>query len=108
MLLSALTDSVLKAGGWILARRPLTETSIELQLEFQAHRITEIYGHLIASGLELTRTSHRCLTELCLCQHHLPRSPGTIASLVVTIQFLQTSGKAHVWPVTQSRLPGEN
>lgn len=73
------------AGGWMLDRRQLSADSLELCVEVQQQALPEIYGALLASGLELTRDSHRALAERCNCCMHLPRR-GTTSILTVRVE----------------------
>ncbi len=89
-LLPDLGAAVDQAGGWVLERRSLAADAVEVYLELQIAALPEVYGALLASGLELTRDSHRALAERCNCDLHLrPRvGQSSILSLRVDIRFL--------------------
>jgi hypothetical protein len=59
-------------------------------LEIQLVSIVELYGALVALGLELTRAAHAILTDLCTCRKHIARSrnPHQIVTLRLEIAFL--------------------
>ena len=90
-LMPELGVSIDHAGGWILDRRTLDATLLELVMESQAASLPDVYGALLSSGLELTRDSHRALAQRCLCSQHLPlrRGPAGIVLMYVGIQFLE-------------------
>ena len=84
------------AGGWILQRRTLAADALELVLESQTVALPDVYGAFLGAGVELTRESHRALTQQCLCTQYLPRRRG-VASIVlvfVDIQFLDAAPEA--------------
>jgi len=86
-LLTALADG----GGWILDRRTLSASVMELRVEAQLRSIVELYGAIVAAGLELTRSSHLALTDLCICRKNAANSInlGQIVTLRLEISFLE-------------------
>jgi hypothetical protein len=86
-LLSALADG----GGWVLDRRSLSASTVEVSVEAQLRSIVELYGSIIAAGLELTRSSHLVLTDLCNCRKYAAGSVdlGQIVTLRLEISFLE-------------------
>jgi len=86
-LLSALADG----GGWVLERRSLSPNTVEVKIEAQLRSIVELYGGMIAAGLELTRSSHLLLTDLCNCRRHAGRAVdlSQIVTLLIEISFLE-------------------
>ena len=89
-LLPELGASIDAAGGWVLDRRSLSSSAMEMFLEVQQHSLPEVYGAILSSGLELTRESHRVLAERCNCNLHLPHRKGvaSILTLRVELHFL--------------------
>lgn len=87
VLLSALADS----GGWVLDRRTMSASAVELRVEVQLRSIVDIYGSVIAAGLELTRSSHLALTDLCTCRKNVATAAdlGQIITLRLEISFLE-------------------
>jgi hypothetical protein len=87
VLLSALADS----GGWVLDRRTLSASMVELRLEVQLRSIIDLYGSIIAAGLELTRSSHLALTDLCTCRRNAMNGAdlGQIVTLRLEVSFLE-------------------
>jgi hypothetical protein len=92
-LLPDLGAAVDLAGGWVLERHSLAADAVEVYLEVQMAALPEVYGALLASGLELTRDSHRALAERCNCDLYLRPRHGisSILSLRVDIRFLPES-----------------
>jgi hypothetical protein len=76
-LLPGLVSAFTQCGGWVLERKTTSATTIEFRIEIQLRSIVELYGSLIAAGVELTRNSHALLTDLCTCRHNLPRNQGS-------------------------------
>ncbi len=56
---------------------PLLPTMMELRVEVQLRSILELYGSIVGAGLELTRSSHRSLTDLV----HLSQKSTSTADL---------------------------
>ena len=86
-LVSALAD----CGGWVLCRKQLSPSTMEIQLEIQLRSILDLYVSIVSSGLELTRSGHLALTDLCNCRKNLP-SPsdlGQIVTVRLEISFLE-------------------
>jgi hypothetical protein len=55
--------------------------------EFERQACVDIYGVLVAAGLELSPSGHIRFTELCQCTRSLQRECGTeIASVDLEIQ----------------------
>jgi hypothetical protein len=87
VLLSALAD----CGGWVLDRRTMSASAVELHVEVQLRSIVDLYGSVIAAGLELTRSSHLALTDLCTCRKNVATVAdlGQIITLRLEISFLE-------------------
>jgi hypothetical protein len=85
-LLIALAD----CGGWVMDRKALTSSLMELRVEVQLRSILELYGSLVAAGLELTRSSHLALTDLCTCRRNVTTVTdlGQVIALKMKISFL--------------------
>ncbi len=86
-LLSAFAD----CGGWILDRKTLSPRTIELRVEVQLRAALDLYASLVASGLELTRSGHHSLTDLCTCRKHLSSSAdlGQVIPIRIEVSFLE-------------------
>jgi hypothetical protein len=87
VLLSALADG----GGWVLDRRMVSASVVEISVEAQLRSIVELYGSIIAAGLELTRSSHLALTDLCTCRRNARNTVdlGQVVTLRLEISFLE-------------------
>lgn len=91
-LLPELTTALNHSGSWVLERRTLSPTTMEFKLEVQLRGIVELYGALIGTGVELTRTTHGVLTDLCTCRKHRNRAsadPVQVVSLRLELSFLE-------------------
>lgn len=49
-LLPQLVTAIDQCGGWLLERKSLSSTTLELQMEIQLESLIELYAELIASG----------------------------------------------------------
>ncbi|MDE1175987.1 MAG: hypothetical protein PW789_05205 [Edaphobacter sp.] len=63
-LLTALADG----GAWVFERRSLSASTMELKVETQLRSIMDLYAAIVEAGLELTRSSHLALADLCSCR----------------------------------------
>jgi hypothetical protein len=90
-VLPGLLSSLAECGGWILDRRTLSPTMMELRVEIQLRAILELYGSIVAAGLELTRASHLALTDLCTCYRNVTSATdmGQLVTLRLEISFLE-------------------
>jgi hypothetical protein len=89
-LLPDLTAVLGSCGGWILERRPLSSTSMEFRVEIQLRSILDLYAAILSTGLELTRSGHEVLTELCTRRKHMRITAelGQVVVLCLEISFL--------------------
>jgi hypothetical protein len=67
-----LTGAIMACGGEMLSRRFHCDGSAALECEFPRGICVEIYGVLLTAGLQLSRSSHLKMAELCLRTHALP------------------------------------
>lgn len=90
-ILPVLLASLADCGGWVLDRRTLSSSMMELRVEVQLRSILDLYGSIIASGLELTRSSHMALTDLCTCRRNLTAMTdlGQVVTVRMEISFLE-------------------
>ncbi len=86
-LLAKLSDG----GGWIIDRRSTSAQTVQLSVEAQLRSIVELYSALVAAGLELTRSSHMVLTDLCTCRKNAAYAVdlSQIVTLELEISFLE-------------------
>ena len=66
-LLPALAEAIDRACGWVLHRRMVSASALQLRLETQGRGLMDLYASFIEQGLELSRDSHLMLTERCSC-----------------------------------------
>jgi len=90
-LLPTLTSAFTQCGGWVLERKTTSASTMEFRIEIQLHSIVELYSALVATGVELTRTTHDTLTGLCTSRKHLARShqPNQVLSIRLELSFLE-------------------
>ncbi|WP_245632124.1 hypothetical protein [Edaphobacter aggregans] len=86
-VLGALAD----CGGWVLDRRTLSASAVEFRVEVQLRSIVDLYGSIIAAGLELTRASPLALTDQCNCRKNAATVAdlGQILTLRLEISFIE-------------------
>jgi hypothetical protein len=89
-LLPDLTAAFTNCGGWILERKTLSPSNIEFRIEIQLRAILDLYAAIIATGVELTRSGHEALTELCTRRKHLRITTdlGQIVTIRLELSFL--------------------
>lgn len=88
-LVQTLTGAILGCGGWVLSRGANDSGAVNMLFEFERNACVEIYGILIAAGLELSQSGHMRFTELCQCTRNNQHSCGDeIASVDLEIQTL--------------------
>ena len=86
-LVRALTGAILGCSGWVLTRSMSDCGRVAILFEFERQACVEIYTALVASGIELSRDGHLCMTELCQCTfNHLSECGEEIASVELEIQ----------------------
>ena len=89
-LLPELTTAFSNCGGWLLERKTLSPTNMEFRVEIQLLAVLDLYAAIIATGVELTRSGHEALTELCTRRQHLRLAAklGQIVAIRLEISFL--------------------
>jgi hypothetical protein len=89
-LLPDLTDAFANCGGWLLERKTLSATNMEFRVEIQLGAILDLYAAIIATGVELTRSGHKALTDLCTRRNHLRSNAeiGQIIAIRLEVTFL--------------------
>jgi hypothetical protein len=88
-LVPSLTTMVSHCGAWIVDRRSLSATTLELRLEVQLRSVMELYAAMLASGLELTRAGHKAMIDLCTCAKHFGTSIVRVVSIRLELAFLE-------------------
>ncbi len=90
-LLPTLTSALADCGGWLLCRKTLSPSMMEIRLEIQLRSIVDLYASIVSSGLELTRAGHLALTDLCTCRKNLatPADLGQVVTIRLEISFLE-------------------
>ncbi|MDP9052192.1 MAG: hypothetical protein M3O31_15955 [Acidobacteriota bacterium] len=89
-LLPELTSAFSNSGGWITERKTLSPTNMTFCVEIQLRSILDLYAAILSTGVELTRTGHKALSELCTRRqhHHITCDLGQIVTIRLEIAFL--------------------
>jgi len=89
-LLADLTTVLSNCGGWILERNTLPHGNVSFRVEVQLRSTLDLYAAIVSTGVELTRSGHEALTELCSRHKHMLRPPelGQVIVLRLEIAFL--------------------
>lgn len=89
-LRNTLSRAIRRSGGQLLHEEPLSEHALGVDLELPLSCIVDLYGELVRSGLEFTRSGQSALAELCTVQRHarLRQSPGLV-HLRLEVSMLQ-------------------
>jgi hypothetical protein len=90
-VLPGLFVALADCGGWVLDRKTLNASLVEFRLEVQFRSILELYGSIVAAGLELTRSSHMTLTDLCTCRRNVTHATdlGQVITIRMQVSFLE-------------------
>lgn len=89
-VLAGVQDAIAASGCWMLDRLILPEGRVELWFEMQLRGACDLYGALVAVGLELTRAGHADLVTLCMLRRHNPQptAPKRLVTVRLEISFL--------------------
>lgn len=102
-LVRTLTGAILGCGGWVLSRGATDSGVVNLLFEFERHACLDIYGVLIAAGVELSQTAHIRLTELCQCtRNHFRDCNAEIASVDLEIHTFPVEALAYLLPTERA------
>jgi hypothetical protein len=89
-LLPTLTSAFADCGGWVLGRKTLSPSTMEFRLEIQLRAALDLYASIVSSGLELTRSGHLGLTDLCTCRKNISTADlGQVVTIRLEISFLE-------------------
>jgi len=85
-----LMHAVTRSGGWVCERKTLSPMTLEFRVEIELTGILDLYAGIIGSGLEMTRSGHKALTEMCMFRRH-PKllDPAQTIMLQMEVSFLQ-------------------
>lgn len=100
-LLPGLMDAIDRASGWVLHRQMTSALALELHVETQGRALLDLYSSLLEEGLELSRESHRILSERCLCAHLHTGSRSSIISLHLDISLPVEPPSLQLWGNSQ-------
>jgi hypothetical protein len=71
----------------VLERHTISSTAMEFRFELQLTAVVELYGALVALGIELTRAAHTTLTDLCTCRKHINLSADKFQTLTLRLEI---------------------
>ena len=96
-----LLDILASLGCWVLEQRALSSTQTELCFEVQLRTAFELYGGLLAAGLELTRDSHLRMSGLCTLRGHNPRQARRrrVVTIRLELNFLEEESPSSIGAV---------
>lgn len=66
-LLEILSETVLDCGAWVLSQGADDNGVVNILFEFERQACIDVYSAVVATGLELSQSSHIRFTELCQC-----------------------------------------
>jgi hypothetical protein len=93
-LIRFLSGAILGSGGWVLSRGTTDSGSVHLLFEFERNACIDIYGALVAAGLELSQNSHLEFTSLCQCTRSQKECLNDIASVQLEIRTIPLEDEA--------------
>jgi hypothetical protein len=93
-ILMGLESAMALCGCWIVDQRAVSPTQTTMRFEVQLRTVFELYGELLAAGVELTRDSHARLTELCTLREHRQGSMRRrrVVTVRLEVSFLEGDG----------------
>lgn len=94
--LPAMVGALRACGALLLSTSSDPDGSSAVEFEFRRPAALELYGLLIALGLELDRASHLRLTALCQCARHAP-SGMSLFHLRIVPQIPLEQGEPSAW-----------
>jgi hypothetical protein len=86
-ILPNLTASFADCGGWVIDRKTLSPSTMEFRIEIQLGSILDLYATIVSSGLELTRSGHLALTDLCTCRKNAQVSTDLCQVIAVRLEI---------------------
>jgi hypothetical protein len=89
-VLPVLMNAITRSGGWVLDRKSLSDLTLGFRVEIELSGMLDLYSGIISSGLELTRSAHKSLTEMCMYSHH-PRlvDPAQTVVIEMEVSFIE-------------------
>src|SRR5579875_960087 len=76
VLLVRLYRAFAASGCWTVGYRRRGRRSVEYSFDLELGQAVELYCGLVEAGLELTESSHRTLTDVCVLRAHQALSHG--------------------------------
>jgi len=89
-LLPELTGAFTRCGAWVLGRKTVSATNMEFRVEIQLRAVVDLYAAILSTGVELTRSGHETLTELCTRRKHrrITTDLGRVVAIRLELTFL--------------------
>ena len=101
-ILPLILDIVSSGGCWLKERRMTSFSHVEFVFEMQLRSALEIYSALIATGLELTESSHAELTRFWTIgknNHALHERRGRVLCVRLDIRFTEETDFDSGWNI---------
>jgi hypothetical protein len=87
-VMPALMTAVSLCGAWIVNRKSLSATAMEVRMEVQLRMIVELYAAMLSSGVEFGREGHQALADLCTCRKHMELERIGLITIRMELAFL--------------------
>ncbi len=84
----ALTTAVSLCGAWIVERKTLSATMMEVRMEVQLRTIVDLYAALLSAGIEFGRDGHQALADQCTRRKHMGPSGEALLAIRMEVAFL--------------------
>ena len=89
-VLQHLTTALIRCGAWVTKHQTTSTDSIEFDLEIRLRIVLDVYSVIVSSGIELSRSGHDILTDLCTVRKHIALTSelGQFVELRLRVRFL--------------------
>lgn len=89
-VLQHLTTALIRCGAWVTKHQTTSTDSIEFDLEIRLRIVLDVYSVIVSSGIELSRSGHDILTDLCTVRKHIALTSelGQFVKLRLRVRFL--------------------
>jgi hypothetical protein len=87
VVFAAMMHSLDRCGCWREAMQANSHTQVEICFSVTVSAADELYGGLIAAGVEMTRETHQSLTWLCTLRRHQPPTLRHAAAIDVKLEM---------------------
>jgi hypothetical protein len=85
LVLDGLMQTLNQSSSWLESRRVISSSQVEIYFVAMLGAVDELYGGLLAAGLEMSSESHREMTWLCTLRRH--RKDSVVAVRTVSVRL---------------------